>query len=38
MNGDLERGLTLDQLRLRLAGLILKRRSGSREASYSSLS
>jgi diadenylate cyclase len=38
MNGEIERGLTGEQLRLRLGGLILKRRSFGRDAGYPSLS
>jgi diadenylate cyclase len=38
MNGDLERTLTPEQLRLRLAALMVKRRALGREAGYSSFS
>jgi diadenylate cyclase len=34
MNGDIERALTPDQLRVELGGLIVKRRTSSREAGY----
>ena len=37
MNGDIERALTADQLRIRLSALILKRRPLAREAAYSTL-
>jgi diadenylate cyclase len=35
MNGDIERGLTAEQLRVRLAALILRRRTFGREPAYS---
>jgi diadenylate cyclase len=38
MDGEIERGLTPDQLRIRLRGLIIRRRSMSHESGYSSFS
>jgi diadenylate cyclase len=38
MNGEIERELTLEQLRVRLAALIVKQRRPGRDAGYSSLS
>ena len=38
MNGDIERGLTPEQLRVHMGGLIVKRRSIGRDAGYSSFS
>jgi diadenylate cyclase len=38
MNGDIERTLTPEELRVRLSSLIVKRRPGGRETGYSSFS